>query len=168
MRSMTFVRSILMAQQQGGDKMKSTSTRISKERPARWYERDRWAYTKDRERIDKLADWIKQVDWKLFCTFTFEKRQFDETADHTFKQFINRLERHLKSDIGYIRGDEKRFSGCGSLHLVVTTTPSLPAQHHYRQPLWSGYGMMWQATAVMLVVPRLSRTMRLETVLATS
>jgi hypothetical protein len=86
--------------------MTATSTRTTESRPTLWYERDRWAYAKDKEKIDELADWIKQVAWKLFCTFTFGKRQFDEIADHTFKQFMNRLERCLKSDVGYIRGDD--------------------------------------------------------------
>ena len=31
-----------------------------KERPALWYERDRWADAKDREAIDELTDWVKR------------------------------------------------------------------------------------------------------------
>jgi hypothetical protein len=79
----------------------------------RWYEREHWPYMVDRERVEAYAHWLKQVRWRLFGTFTFAWRVSDQQADKTFAEFINRLERHLKCDIGYVRGDEKRFSGCG-------------------------------------------------------
>jgi hypothetical protein len=118
--------------------MTATSTRITE---GRWYERDRRAYARDRETIDKLADWIKQVDWKLFCTFTFATRQLDQIADHTFRQFMNRLERHLKSDVGYVRGDEKRVSGCGKpacgRHYHALLASAAPLQPAFVEWLWN-------------------------------
>ncbi|HEY1678121.1 MAG TPA: hypothetical protein VGG04_10470, partial [Candidatus Sulfotelmatobacter sp.] len=58
---------------------------------------------------DVYADWVKQIDWKLFCTFTFAWRVSDPQARKTFDEFIDRLERSLRSDVCYVRGDEKRF-----------------------------------------------------------
>ncbi len=79
----------------------------------RWYDREHWAYQSDMNTAEEYAQWIKQVDWRLFCTFTFAWRVSDQQANRIFVEFINRLERHLRCDVAYVRGDEKRFSGCG-------------------------------------------------------
>ena len=80
---------------------------------ARWYERDNLPYAADRATVRGYADWVKMVEWKLFCTFTFAGRVSDPLADETFAKFVDSLEKHLRCDVGYVRGDEKRFSGCG-------------------------------------------------------
>jgi hypothetical protein len=100
---------------------------------SRWYEREHRPYAVDRQIIEGYAHWLKQVHWRLFCTFTFAWKVSDQQANKTFDEFINRLECHLKCDVGYVRGDEKRFSGCGKpacarhFHVLLTSTaPVIP------------------------------------------
>ena len=71
----------------------------------RWYERKWRPYREDRNKVEEYANWLKQVNWRLFCTFTFAWRVSDQQAKKTFADFINRLEKHLKCDVGYVRGD---------------------------------------------------------------
>jgi hypothetical protein len=59
------------------------------------------------------VDWFQRVPWQLFCTLTFAWSVSDRQAVKVFSGFINRLEYYLSCPIGYLRGDEKRFSGCG-------------------------------------------------------
>jgi hypothetical protein len=62
----------------------------------RWYDREHWAYKADRDKVAQYADWLKQVNWRLFCTFTFAWSVSDPQADRTFREFINRLEKYLR------------------------------------------------------------------------
>jgi hypothetical protein len=106
----------------------------------RWYERESWPYAADRQTAEQYADWIKLIPWKLFCTFTFAWRVSDPQATKTFNEFINRLERDLKCDVGYVRGDEKRFSGCGKpasgRHFHVLLTSAAPMNPWLVEGLW--------------------------------
>ena len=56
-------------------------------------------------------------------------------------QFINRLELHLKSDVGYVRGDEKRVSGCGKpacgRHYHALLTSAAPLKPAFVEWLWN-------------------------------
>jgi hypothetical protein len=80
---------------------------------ARWYERERWPYAADRQIVEEYATWVRTIPWKLFCTFTFASRVSDQQAEKVFAGYINQLEKFYRSDIVYVRGDEKRLSGCG-------------------------------------------------------
>jgi len=110
------------------------------QRTTRWYERERWPYAADRKTAEEYADWVEQVPWKLFCTFTFAWKVSDPQAENTFVGFINRLERVLKCDVGYVRGDEKRLSGCGKpacgRHFHVLLTSVAPMQPAVVEWLW--------------------------------
>jgi hypothetical protein len=111
------------------------------QKAVRWYERERWAYAVDRKFVKETADWVKQVDWKLFCTFTFAGWKVpDEKADKIFAEFINRLEGVLGCDVCYVRGDEKRLSGCGKpacgRHFHVLLTSVAPLQPAFIEWLW--------------------------------
>jgi hypothetical protein len=72
------------------------------------------------------VDWLRPVPWQLFCTFTFAWPVSDPQAGRVFAVFIDRLERFLRGPIIFVRGDEKRFSGCGKpgaprhFHAVMT------------------------------------------------
>lgn len=57
--------------------------------------------------------WLRLVPWQLFCTLTFAWPVSDPQAVKVFGEFVNRVERFLRCPIGLVRGDEKRFSGCG-------------------------------------------------------
>lgn len=108
----------------------------------RWYERERWPYQADCETVNQAAKWLKQVDWKLFCTFTFPAwRVPDERADKTFATFVNHLERAIKSDIAYVRGDEKNLaSGSRSesgRHFHVLLTSLAPLNPTFVSWLWT-------------------------------
>jgi hypothetical protein len=54
---------------------------------------------------------------------------------------MNRLERHLKSDVGYVRGDEKRVSGCGKpacgRHYHALLASAAPLQPAFVEWLWN-------------------------------
>jgi hypothetical protein len=106
----------------------------------KWYERPYWLYTEDKQTMAAYAEWFKSVEWKLFATFTFGSQHSDERADWKFKEFINSLEREIKADIIYVRGDEKRFSGCGKpacmRHFHVILTSAAPLDPFFVECRW--------------------------------
>ena len=106
----------------------------------RSYERERWPYAVDSKTTDQYTDWLKPIPWQLFCTFTFAWRVSDPQANKIFDEFINRLGRHYKCDIAYVRGDEKRLSGCGKpacgRHFHVLLTCAAPMSTEYVETLW--------------------------------
>jgi hypothetical protein len=97
-----------------------------------WYERMQWRYAKDQRTVAGYADWLVKVPWQLFCTLTFAWKVSDQQADKTFVEFINRLEGSLKCNVAFVRGDEKRFSGCGKpacgrhFHALLASEIPLP------------------------------------------
>jgi hypothetical protein len=97
-------------------------------------------FNRKHEAKKEYARWLKQIDWKVFCTFTYAWRVSDPQADKTFIEFINRLERSLKSNVGYVRGDEKRFSGCGkpasARHYHAVLTSAIPLEPTWVASLW--------------------------------
>src|ERR1041385_9013675 len=96
----------------------------------------------DWEAIDKLADWVKQVHWKFFATLTFGWRVSDRQAEKVFDAFIDCLERHLRCEVGFVRGDERRFSGCGmpasGRHFHAVMTCEAPVEPTFIESLWTG------------------------------
>lgn len=101
------------------------------QKAVRWYERERWRYTADRKINDDYAGWVNQVAWQLFSTLTFAWEVSDPQADEIFAAFINELEHFLRCNVGFVRGDEKRFSGCGKpasgrhFHALMTSEAKL-------------------------------------------
>jgi len=79
----------------------------------RWYDRQNWPYASDRERLQGYVNWLNQISWGFFATFTFAWQVSDQQAKSVFKEFINRLERTLQCGVALVRGDEKRLSGNG-------------------------------------------------------
>jgi len=57
--------------------------------------------------------WLRPIPWQLFATFTFAWPVSDPQAVRVFREFVNRLEKGIREPVAYIRGDEKRYSGCG-------------------------------------------------------
>jgi hypothetical protein len=70
-------------------------------------------YAASRKAVQECSTWLKQVPWQLFCTLTFAWKVSDQQAIAIFKKFIDQLERLLKNNVCHVRGNEKRFSGCG-------------------------------------------------------
>jgi hypothetical protein len=97
----------------------------------RWYDRQNWPYASDRERLEQYANWLKQIPWTFFCTFTFAWKVSDRQAEGIFREFIKRLELALRCHVAYVRGDEKRLSGCGKsacarhFHALLACTPQI-------------------------------------------
>jgi hypothetical protein len=88
----------------------------------RWYDRVNWSYKADRNNAENYAAFFRQVPWQLFSTFTFAWEVSDAQADGVFSGAIHSIEKHYRSDVGFVRGDEKRFSGCGK--------PASPRHYH--------------------------------------
>jgi hypothetical protein len=59
------------------------------------------------------ADFFRRMPWQVFCTFTFAWPTSDSHAEAIFSEFVEKLEGSMRCPISWIRGDEKRFSGCG-------------------------------------------------------
>lgn len=97
-----------------------------------WYDREHWPYQADRRLIDQYARFFHSVPWQLFVTLTFAWSVSDAQALKVFQTFIGSLEKATFSPIAYVRGDEKRFSGCGKpaaplhYHLVMASAAQLP------------------------------------------
>ena len=119
---------------------KKSTTLLEKYRKPRWWERENKPYRADYRVRNEYADWVTQVDWRLICTLTFAWQPNDERASKTFDAFINRLEHALKADVCYVRGDEKRFSGCGKpacgRHYHVLMTSVAPMHPAFVEWLW--------------------------------
>jgi hypothetical protein len=75
-----------------------------------------------RDDLNAYVRWLSPVPWQLFGTFTFAWPVSDPQADQVFSALINHLERSFRCPIAYVRGDEKRFSGCGR--------PAAPRHYH--------------------------------------
>ena len=109
---------------------------------SKWYERENTPYIEDYRICNEYADWVKQVDWKLICTLTFAWKVSDQQAGGIFDEYINRLERSLETDVCYVRGDEKRLSGCGKpasgRHFHVLMTSVAPMHAAFVEMLWMG------------------------------
>jgi hypothetical protein len=106
----------------------------------RWYDRENWPYAKDRERLEYYASWLNQIRWLFFCTLTFAWEVSDLQAEGIFKEFVNRLERSLRSSVTYVRGSERRMPGAGfsacprHFHLLLACTASVAP--HFIEELW--------------------------------
>jgi hypothetical protein len=90
--------------------------------------------------LTAYVNWLEQVPWQLFCTFTFAWQISDHQAVRVFKEFVNRLEKSVRTPIAFVRGDEKRFSGCGKpgaprhFHALMTADRFLDG--HMVADLW--------------------------------
>lgn len=90
---------------------------------------------------EAYQSWLKVVPWQLFCTFTFAWQVSDPQAVAVFGGFVNRLEGSLRCPIAFVRGDEKRFSGCGMpgapRHFYALLTAHRKLDRHLVADLWT-------------------------------
>jgi hypothetical protein len=86
------------------------------------------------------VEWLRPIPWQLFCTFTFAWSVSDQQAVKVFQEFVNRLERLMHYPIVLIRGDEKRFSGCGMpgapRHFHALMTSHIQLDSYFVSALW--------------------------------
>jgi hypothetical protein len=86
---------------------------------------------RDKLAVKSYAEWLGKFPWQIFSTFTFAWRVSDAQADKDFMAFINEAERQVKSPVAFVRGDEKRISGCGMpeshrhYHVLLTSLATL-------------------------------------------
>ena len=110
------------------------------EQPTHWYEQSCWPYASAHQTVEQYAHWVGLVPWQLICTLTFAWRVSDEQADKIFAAFIDRLETARKCNVAYVRGDEKRFSGCGkpacARHYHVLLASEKPLDPSVVEVLW--------------------------------
>jgi hypothetical protein len=90
--------------------------------------------------LEAYEIWLRNVPWKLFCTFTFSRQVSDPQAVRIFRDFVDRLEKSLAGPVGLIRGDEKRYSGCGMpgapRHFHALLTAHRQIDRHLVADLW--------------------------------
>ena len=101
----------------------------NRDRHERWYERI--PTERDEQTVKLYAAWLCRAPWQLYVTLTFAWPVSDIQGDRVFTAFIRALERKLHAPIAFVRGDEKRFSGCGKpasprhYHLLLASTAML-------------------------------------------
>jgi len=86
---------------------------------------------KDRIVVDATARWLRPVSWQWFVTLTFPWNVTSETADAKLKQWLNLIERTLRTRVCFVAGKESkpRFRGMEvpwHFHLLVTSMVDLP------------------------------------------
>ncbi len=95
-----------------------------------------------RDDFGAYDSWFQNVPWQLFCTLTFAWKVSDAQAEQVFRGFVNRLEKRLRAPVAYLRGDEKRFSGCGKpaapRHFHALLAAHLKLDRHFVADLWMG------------------------------
>jgi hypothetical protein len=105
-----------------------------------WYDRTIWPYRADRITAENYATFFRQIHWQLFGTFTFAWEVSDAQANGAFSGLISAIQKYCRSDVGYVRGDEKRFSGCGKpacpRHYHALLACGAPVSPRYVAALW--------------------------------
>jgi len=108
---------------------------------------------KGRRRSDQYFEFLKQVPWQIYGTFTFPWKVSDHSADRTFCDFFKMFERHQRSPIGYVRANEKRLyqpSGLGKpptgrhFHFVLASPAKLDApaiEYRWKVMVGNGWGI---------------------------
>lgn len=99
------------------------------------------------EDLAVYISWLRPVPWQLFATFTFAWQVSDPQALKVFREFTNRLEGFLRGPVVFVRGDEKRYSGCGMpgapRHFHALLTAHRQLDRHFVAELWMS--MTWPA-----------------------
>src|SRR5947207_8006723 len=75
-----------------------------------------------REQVFRYSQWLEVVPWQLFATLTFAWSTSEAQSQRVFAEFIDRQEKYFRCPIVFLRGDERRWSGCGK--------PAVPLHFH--------------------------------------
>lgn len=96
----------------------------------------------DRQVVNAVAQWLRPIRWQWFVvTLTFSWRVTDETADGKLHNWLNAIERDLKTRVCFVAGKERKPESHGiecpwHFHILVTAQISLPKEmlerHWYR------------------------------------
>ena len=96
--------------------------------PEHWYSR---ISQQDRAQVDALARWLHPVQWQLFVTLTFTWNVSSETADSKLREFLNAVEKDLRTKVCFVAGKERKPNSFGMevpwhFHLLMTASCMLP------------------------------------------
>ncbi len=72
--------------------------------------------------VSAYGHFIAQWPWDHYATFTFGRRLSQASCIHHWDDFIAAIGRLTRGRVGWVRADEKRWSGCGS--------PEIPLHFH--------------------------------------
>ena len=86
---------------------------------------------RDRMIVDAAAKWLRPIPWQWFITLTFPWNVKGETADVKLKEWLNLIERTLKTRICFVAGKERKPHSLGMevpwhFHLLVTSCIAIP------------------------------------------
>ncbi|WP_263383600.1 hypothetical protein [Granulicella arctica] len=86
--------------------------------------------TRDRRFNESVADWVRPIPWQLFVHLTFPWNVRSETADSKFREFVNDLEKTLKTRVCFIAGKEGRSKNGPTVpfhfHVAMTAAITIP------------------------------------------
>lgn len=87
----------------------------------------------DRVVVDAAAEWLRPVPWQWFVTLTFPWDVRSETADARLKQWLDIIERSLRTRVCFVAGKERNPRHLGMevpwhFHLLVTSMVDLPKE----------------------------------------
>lgn len=93
-----------------------------------WYET---ISPEDRLVVDAVAKWLRPVCWQWFVTLTFPWNVKSETADLKLRDWINAIERELRTRMCFVYGKEHKPRTHGMecpwhFHLLATATTKMP------------------------------------------
>jgi hypothetical protein len=95
---------------------------------SKWYDN---IPAQDRPAVDALGSWLRPVPWQWFMTATFRWNVRSETADRKFEEWINLIERELRTRVCLVAGRERKPRSHGSkvpwhFHVLVTAATAIP------------------------------------------
>jgi hypothetical protein len=95
---------------------------------ATWYRRIQGS---ELETVNALAEWLSPIPWQLFVTLAFPWNVASETADRKLREFINCLEKTLRSRVCHVAARESESkAGAGvpwHFHVLLTSLETIPA-----------------------------------------
>jgi hypothetical protein len=90
------------------------------------------------------GDFLHQWAWDQYATLTFGRKQSEANCIRLYNQFINSLGRTTHGRVGWVRADEKRWSGFGSPEVPLHFHSLLKYQH---APAREAVAALWKSMA---------------------
>jgi hypothetical protein len=107
--------------------------------------------------INAAADWLRPVPWQLFTTLEFPGRARPEIASAKFGEFINTMERNLRSRVGSVHVLESKSKDRGErvpLHIHSALTANKPIDPRLVSSAWHARVGRTDPTSSELVLTR--------------
>src|ERR1019366_10219783 len=86
---------------------------------------------RDRMVVDAAAKWLRPIQWQWFVTLTFPWNVKGETADVKLKEWLNLIERTLKTRVCFVAGKERKPHSYGMevpwhFHILAMSLAAMP------------------------------------------